>query len=71
MALYEEICEPKPRRGLKRFIEEKSRDRHLMMATLIGIIIAIVIGLLGLGVAGFQAWISWQQWKHPIPSKTP
>lgn len=40
-----------------------------MMATLIGVMIAIVIGFLGLAVATFQAWVAWQQWKHPVSAR--
>lgn len=65
MDLYDELQNPKPRKGIRKWMEDRSGDRHLMMATLIGIVIAISIGLLSLGVACFQAWISWQQWKHP------
>jgi len=37
-----------------------------MMATLIGVMIAVVMGFLGLVVAIFQAWVTYQQWKYPI-----
>jgi len=37
-----------------------------MMATLIGVMMAVTLGLLGLAVAIFQAWVAYQQWKHPV-----
>jgi len=37
-----------------------------MMATVIGVIIAILLGLASLGVGGYQAWVGYQQWQHPI-----
>jgi ABC-type phosphate transport system permease subunit len=67
--LYEEIMNPTPRSWVQTWVQRKSGARHLMMATLISVIIAIVIGLCGLAVAIFQAWVSYQQWKHPIASR--
>jgi hypothetical protein len=39
-----------------------------MLATLIGVIVAIILGRLGLKVGIFQAWVAYQQWKHPVSS---
>ena len=64
--LYDELQNPTPRSWFQTWLERKSGARYVMMATLIGVGIAIVIGLLGLGVATFQAWVAWQQWKHPV-----
>jgi hypothetical protein len=64
--LYDEIENPKPRGLLQEMLEMKSRPRHVMMATIAGVIIAIVLGVLGLAVGIFQAWVSYQQWKYPV-----
>lgn len=40
--------------------------RYVMMATLAGVMIAVVLGLLGLAVSVFQAWVGYQQWKYPV-----
>jgi hypothetical protein len=37
-----------------------------MMATIIGLIIAIFLDLAGLSVGGYQVWVSYQQWQHPV-----
>lgn len=66
--LYNESQKPTPRGWLQTWLERKSGARYVMMATLVGVIIAILIGFLSLGVAGFQAWVAWQQWKHPLSS---
>lgn len=66
--LYNESQKPTPRGWLQTWLERKSGARYVMMATLIGVIIAIVLGFLSLGIAGFQAWVAWQQWKHPVSS---
>lgn len=63
--LYREIENPTPRGWFQSWLERRSRARHVLLATLIGVIIAVVLGILGLGVASFQAWLGWQQWKHP------
>lgn len=65
-AFYDEVQNPTPRGWLYTWLERKSGARYVMMATLIGVIIAVIIGILGLGVATFQAWVSYQQWKHPL-----
>ncbi|KAM5362058.1 hypothetical protein ACJZ2D_012725 [Fusarium nematophilum] len=64
--LYEELDNPTPRGLLEKWLERKSGARYVMMATLGGVAIAIVLGMLALGVSIFQAWVGWQQWQHPI-----
>ncbi|PSN71043.1 hypothetical protein BS50DRAFT_570448 [Corynespora cassiicola Philippines] len=64
--LYDELQTPTPRGKLHTWLERKSGSRYVMMVTMVGVLIAIVIGLLSLGVSGFQAWVTYQQWKHPI-----
>jgi len=51
---------------VERWLERKSRARHVMMATVAGVIIAILLGVAGLVVGVVQAWVGWMQWKHPI-----
>jgi len=69
--LYEEIENPKPRGLIQRWLQMRCKDRHVMMATIAGVIIAVVLGVLGLAVGIFQAWISYQQWKYPVNSFAP
>ncbi|KAH7317101.1 hypothetical protein B0I35DRAFT_267427 [Stachybotrys elegans] len=64
--LYEEIANPTPRGLFERWIEKKSGARYVMMATLGGLGIAILLGVLSLAVSIFQAWVGWQQWQHPV-----
>lgn len=64
--LYDAIENPQPRGWLEKWFERRSGARYVMMATFIGVIIAIILGLLGLAVAIFQAWVAYQQWKHPV-----
>lgn len=66
IALYEELENPTPRGFFENWIERKSGGRYVMMATLGGVAIALLLGGLALAVSIFQAWIGWQQWKHPV-----
>jgi hypothetical protein len=63
--LYEEIENPTPRSRLDKWIGQRIAQRHFMIATLAGLASAIVLGILGLAVALVQAWLTYQQWKHP------
>jgi hypothetical protein len=37
-----------------------------MLATLAGVIIAVVLGIASLAVNAYQAWLQYQSWKHPV-----
>ncbi|KAL6694079.1 hypothetical protein J3F84DRAFT_378519 [Trichoderma pleuroticola] len=63
--LFKELEDPSPRGILEKWLQRKSGARYMMMATLVGVIIAIILGILGLAVAVFQAWVSYEAWKHP------
>ena len=66
--LHNELEDPSPRNWFERLFEGggKSAERKMLMATTIGVFIAVTIGLFGLVIAGFQAWVGYQQWKHPV-----
>ena len=66
MDLYDEVENPKPRGLVEKWLERRSGARYVMMATLVGVVIAVILGLLGLAVGIFQAWVAYQQWKHPM-----
>ena len=66
MELYHEIQRPTARGYFEKLMERKSGARYVMMATLTGVVIAIILGALALGVSIFQAWVGYQQWKHPV-----
>lgn len=66
--LYEELEDPTPRGFFQKWLERKSGARYVMMATLCGVVIAIVLGALGIVLSIFQSWVAWQQWQHPIDS---
>lgn len=63
--LLEEIENPAPDGLLEKWLERKSGARYLMLATLIGVLFAVLLGILALAVAIIQTYISYQAWKHP------
>ncbi|KAK8068548.1 hypothetical protein PG996_007660 [Apiospora saccharicola] len=65
MDLYEELENPTPRGVLDQWLERKSRARHVMLATVIGVFVAVFLGILSLIVGIIQTYIAWQQWKAP------
>ena len=64
--LADELENPKPQSWMEKWFERKSGARYLMMATLIGAAIAVLLGIASLALGGYQAWIGYQQWKHPV-----
>ncbi|KAF2099133.1 hypothetical protein NA57DRAFT_76366 [Rhizodiscina lignyota] len=66
MELYQESENPRPRGLVAEWLERRSGARYAMLATLIGVFIAILLGLAGLVVSSYQTYIAYQQWKHAI-----
>ncbi|KAK8014736.1 hypothetical protein PG990_008032 [Apiospora arundinis] len=66
MDLYDEVDNPSPRGFMEKWFERKSGARYVMMATFIGVVIAVVLGILSLAVGIFQSWVAYQAWKHPV-----
>ncbi|EAQ91562.1 hypothetical protein CHGG_03497 [Chaetomium globosum CBS 148.51] len=53
MDLYDEVENPKPRGKLDVWLERRSKSRHIMLATAVGIFTAVLLGLLSLCPAKF------------------
>ncbi|KAK7976196.1 thioredoxin [Apiospora arundinis] len=66
MDLYDEVDNPSPRGFMEKWFERKSGARYVMMATFVGVVIAVVLGILSLAVGIFQSWVAYQAWKHPV-----
>ncbi|KAL6716713.1 hypothetical protein ACLMJK_006281 [Lecanora helva] len=64
--LYDELEHPRPRSWLQKCFERRSGARYTMMATLAGVLLAVVLGMAGLAISAYQAWIGYQQWQHPV-----
>ena len=69
--LYNELQNPRPRGWLQRQMERKSGARYMMMATLLGVLFAIFLGMASLAVSSYQAWIAYQAWQHPVQLPNP
>lgn len=65
--IYNEIQNPRPRGWLGKLLQRRSGARYMMMATLIGVIFAVFLGMLSLVVSSYQTWITYQAWRHPVP----
>ncbi len=68
--LINELQNPRPRGWLERQMERKSGARYMMMATLIGVVFAVILGILSLAVSSYQTWIAYQAWQHPVAPPT-
>jgi hypothetical protein len=64
--LYNELQNPRPRGWLERHMERKSGARYMIMATLIGVLFAVLLGIVSLAVSSYQTWIAYQAWQHPV-----
>jgi hypothetical protein len=64
--LYEESKDPSPHSWLDKWLDRKSGARQVMLVTMVGVAIAIVLGMLTLAVSVYQAWVAYQAWKHPV-----
>jgi hypothetical protein len=64
--LYEELENPSPRGGLAKWLQRRSSARDAMFATLIGVLIAVFLGIAALAVSIYQAYVGYQAWQHPI-----
>jgi hypothetical protein len=64
--LCAELEDPSPRGGLEKWLQRRSGARHAMLATLIGVFVAVLLGFLSLGVSLYQAYIGYQAWQHPV-----
>ncbi|KAI1423758.1 hypothetical protein F5Y12DRAFT_514736 [Xylaria sp. FL1777] len=64
--LYDEMQNPTAHGSFERALQRVSGARYVMLATLVGVFIAVVLGILGLAVGVFQAWVAYQAWRYPV-----
>ncbi|KAI1811033.1 hypothetical protein GGS20DRAFT_593591 [Poronia punctata] len=58
--LYQEFHNPRPRSWLDEQLQRRSGARYMMLATLIGVTFAVLLGIVGLALSALQAWIAYQ-----------
>lgn len=66
LELHDEVENPSPRGLMEKWFERKSGARYVMMATFVGVMIAVVLGILSLALGIFQSWVAYEAWKHPV-----
>lgn len=64
--LHEEMERPTPDGLIERWLERKSGARYVMLATLIGVLCAVFIGILSLTATVYQTYVAYQAWQHPV-----
>ncbi|KAI1361554.1 hypothetical protein F5Y08DRAFT_16589 [Xylaria arbuscula] len=64
--LFQELQSPQPRAWLEKQMQRRSGARYIMLATLVGVAFAILLGVLSLILSSVQTWIAYQAWKHPV-----
>ena len=64
--LLDEVQNPRPHGSFEHWLERRSGGRYVMLATLIGVVFAVLLGIAALGLSGYQTWIAYQAWKHPV-----
>ncbi|KAJ2987490.1 hypothetical protein NUW58_g4478 [Xylaria curta] len=64
--LFQELQSPQPRTWLEKQMQRRSSARYMMLATLIGVAFAVLLGVLALILSSVQTWIAYQAWKHPV-----
>lgn len=64
--LWQEIEDPSPDGPFEQWLERRSGGRYMMLATLIGVLFAVLLGLLSLILSAGQTYISYQAWQHDV-----
>ncbi|RYP54211.1 hypothetical protein DL768_000990 [Monosporascus sp. mg162] len=66
VALHKFVQDRPPRNKFERWIKWQTSDSNAFTVALAALLISIIVGILTLGLAGFQAWIAWKAWKEPV-----
>lgn len=65
-ALYNFTRERPPRNKLERWMKWQSAESNAFVVAVAALVISIVVGILGLGLASVQTWVAWEAWKTPV-----
>jgi hypothetical protein len=63
--LHNELQNPTPHGWFEERLNRRS-EMNMLKVTFIGALVAVTLTLFTLIIALFQAWVAWQQWKHPV-----
>ena len=65
-ALYNFTRERPPRNKLERWMKWQSSESNAFIVAVAALVISILVGILGLGLASVQTWVAWEAWKNPV-----
>jgi hypothetical protein len=66
--LHDELENPSPRGRLAHELERWRSPRRAILVAMVGVAIAVFLGLLTLAITCYQTWITYQAWQHPVSS---
>ncbi|KAK4150858.1 hypothetical protein C8A00DRAFT_36506 [Chaetomidium leptoderma] len=55
-----------PRNKFERWMRWQASESNAFAVALAALLISVVVGILGLGLAAFQSWVAWKAWKDPV-----
>jgi hypothetical protein len=64
--IYHEIQDPRPRGWMANWLQRRSGARYVMLAAVMGVAFALVLGIASLAVSSYQTFLAYQAWQHPI-----
>lgn len=64
--LHSELENPHPQGWLESVCERRSANRYILLVTMIGVILAVLLGVASLIVSVYQTWIAYHAWQHPV-----
>ncbi|KAK4654963.1 hypothetical protein QC762_405890 [Podospora pseudocomata] len=62
-SIHDLMRERPPRTKFQKWIKWQTTERNFFLVGGLALIISAVVGILSLGLSGFQAYIAWQAWK--------
>ncbi|KAB8356700.1 hypothetical protein FH972_024276 [Carpinus fangiana] len=68
--LRDEVENPRPQGFVELWLERRSAPRYVMLATLIGVVIAVLLGAAALGISAYQTYVAYNAWKYPVAPPT-
>lgn len=66
LILYEEADDPTPISWLDRFSERRKAARHTYFLTYLALVVALLLGVVTVGLGAVKIWISYCDWKGDI-----
>ena len=65
-ALHSYVLARPPRNRFERWVKWQSSESNAFAVAIAALFISIIVGVLSLGLAAFQAWVAWEAWRMPV-----